>query len=366
MKDANGQLVIPLPPKTILTEWLDFSAEEKAIYGKLQSYSKEKAIELERQGKADYIHIFSLLLRMRQMCNHQSLINVSGADDENLKSILARDSFVQSQLQSECPICFESLIHSANSILPCKHLFCRACIQDIIDRYSNRFWLLPNLISFFSNETDHSCPICRESWNERDLLQILFKEDDIQGDTGAGKAISVASLSSKLEYLSASVKSLQITNPDDKIIIFSQWTKFLDLIEPTLPLGTFVRLDGTMTQKKREKSIKAFKQDSKIKVLIASLRSCGVGLNLTVANRIFLTDFWWNCATEFQAIDRVHRLGQEKEVHIVRLGIRNTIEEKIVQLQERKQTLTNHVIDVTQDLDSASAKKTLETLMSLF
>lgn len=134
MKDENGKLVIPLPPKTISTEWLDFSTQERAIYTKLQSYSKEKALELERQGRADYIHIFSLLLRMRQMCNHQNLINLSGSDD-SLKGILARDSFVQSQLQNDdCPICFESLKQSTNSILPCKHLFCRACIQDIVDR----------------------------------------------------------------------------------------------------------------------------------------------------------------------------------------------------------------------------------------
>ena len=224
-------------------------------------------------------------------------------------------------------------------------------------------------IVFLRNEAELFCPVCRADWKEEDLLQLLLKEDDVCGDAqdeNARTELTVTSLSTKLEYLSTSIKSLQKTNPDDKIIIFSQWTSFLDLIEPILPEGKFVRLDGKMSQAKREQSIKAFKQDPKVTVLIASLRSCGVGLNLTVANRIFLTDMWWNLATEFQAIDRVHRLGQEKAVHVVRLGIRDTIEEKIVQLQEKKQTLTNHVIDMAQEKDSASAKKTLETLMSLF
>lgn len=178
------------------------------------------------------------------------------------------------------------------------------------------------------------------------------------------KIIRQASMSTKLEKLVSSIKELQKSDPLDKIIVFSQWTSFLDLVEPVLPVS-HVRLDGKMSKAKREASIKAFKEDPQVKVLVASLRSCGVGLNLTVANRIFFTDLWWNISTENQAIDRCHRLGQTKPVYVYRLIIKDTIEERIIEMQDKKMTLTNHVIE-NADVNRGHGKATVEAMLDLF
>ena len=135
MKDDNGNLIISLPQKIVDIEWLDFAPHERTMYNKLQSYSLDKAKELEKQGRADYIHIFSLLLRLRQMCNHKMLIKDSNEPDDDLKDILANNSLVKSQLDNECPVCFESLGSANKTILPCKHIFCRECVNEIAERY---------------------------------------------------------------------------------------------------------------------------------------------------------------------------------------------------------------------------------------
>jgi DNA repair protein RAD5 len=216
----------------------------------------------------------------------------------------------------------------------------------------------------YRDKEEHFCPVCRANWKENELLQLMTmdfeKESDHNENENEKNASKMSGTSTKLAAL---LISIQKTDPDDKIIVFSQWTSFLDLIEPILPVS-FVRLDGSMSQSKRESAIKSFQENPKIKVLIASLRSCGVGLNLTVANRIFLMDLWWNVSTEQQAIDRVHRLGQTKPVHVVKFVIRDSVEEKILDLQEKKLTLTNHVIDMNQTNDNGKA--TVETLLSLF
>jgi SNF2 family DNA or RNA helicase len=126
-----------------------------------------------------------------------------------------------------------------------------------------------------------------------------------------------------------------------KSIVFSQWTSMLDLAEiPLRKAGIkFVRLDGSMPSYQREKSVAAFKEDPSICVFLISMKAGGLGLNLVTASHVYLLDPWWNPATEDQAIDRVHRLGQTKPVHVTRFIIKDSIEERIMELQERKKML---------------------------
>ena len=97
-----------------------------------------------------------------------------------------------------------------------------------------------------------------------------------------------------------------------------------------------VKLNGGMAASAREACLKAYKEDPSITVILISLKAGGVALNLTVASHIFLMDPWWNPAAEYQAIDRAHRLGQQKPIRAVRFVVRNTVEERILRLQDKK------------------------------
>lgn len=126
----------------------------------------------------------------------------------------------------------------------------------------------------------------------------------------------------------------------EKTIVFSHFTTMLDLLEALLTrdgLST-ARFDGT-TKNSRENSIDTFKNDPHCKVLLASFKAGGVGLNLTCARNVILVDPWWNSSVENQAIDRVHRIGQTGTVTAIRLLVRNTIEEEVIRVQNKKNVL---------------------------
>ncbi len=126
-----------------------------------------------------------------------------------------------------------------------------------------------------------------------------------------------------------------------KALVFSQWTSMLDLIEPHLEkLGIeFLRLDGATTN--RKDIVNGFQNAEGPPVLLASLKAGGTGLNLTAADHVFLVDPWWNPAAEDQAADRAHRIGQERPVMVYRLVARDTVEERILALQQSKRSLAD-------------------------
>lgn len=123
-----------------------------------------------------------------------------------------------------------------------------------------------------------------------------------------------------------------------KSVVFSQFTSFLDLIQPALTRDRiqYLRFDGSMSQKSRAAVLDEFRESKKGVVLLLSLRAGGVGLNLTAAKRVFMMDPWWSFAVEAQAIDRIHRMGQDEEVVVTRFIARESIEEKMLRIQERK------------------------------
>jgi DNA repair protein RAD16 len=109
--------------------------------------------------------------------------------------------------------------------------------------------------------------------------------------------------------------------------------------------------------------LRRFKEDPEVKVMLISLKAGGVALNLTVANHIFLMDPWWNPAAEMQAIDRAHRIGQAKPIFATRFIVKDSIEERILKLQEKKQL----VFEGTVGGDAASmARLTVDDMKFLF
>jgi len=147
-----------------------------------------------------------------------------------------------------------------------------------------------------------------------------------------------------------------------KALVFSQWTSLLDLIEPELRdagIG-FERLDGSTPD--RAGVTQRFQSESGPPVMLISLKAGGTGLNLTAADHVFLVDPWWNPAVEAQAADRAHRIGQERPVNVYRLVARSTVEEKILQLQEKKRALFEAALG---DAGAATAL-TRDDLLALF
>lgn len=117
----------------------------------------------------------------------------------------------------------------------------------------------------------------------------------------------------------------------------------LILLEEPLRAAGFgvARLDGSMSMKKRTEAIEEFgsNRPNAPTVLLASLKAAGAGINLTAASRVYLVEPWWNPAAEEQAMDRVHRIGQKEEVKVVRLIVKDSVEERILVIQERKKKL---------------------------
>ena len=146
-----------------------------------------------------------------------------------------------------------------------------------------------------------------------------------------------AETSSKLRLLLETLEP--IVADGHKALVFSQWTSFLDLIEPHLRRKKirFTRLDGS-TRNRRE-VVESFQGNGGPDILLISLKAGGTGLNLTAADHVVLLDPWWNPAVEDQAADRAHRIGQTKPVMIYRLVAENTVEERILALQKRKRAL---------------------------
>ncbi len=142
--------------------------------------------------------------------------------------------------------------------------------------------------------------------------------------------------SSKLRRLSAALDKVRAGG--HKALVFSQWTGLLDRLEPGLRRDgfDFVRLDGTTRD--RGKVVREF-QDGEATLMLVSLKAGGTGLNLTAADHVFLLDPWWNPAVEDQAADRAHRIGQDKPVMVYRLVAHDTVEERILVLQEKKRAI---------------------------
>jgi SNF2 family DNA or RNA helicase len=146
-----------------------------------------------------------------------------------------------------------------------------------------------------------------------------------------------AESSSKVELLLESLETVAAENA--RALVFSQWTSMLDLIQPRLNAAgiPYLRLDGSTRD--RAAVVREFQGRGGPPVLLISLKAGGTGLNLTAADHVFIVDPWWNPAVEDQAADRAHRIGQDKPVMVYRLVAEETVEERILALQQKKREI---------------------------
>jgi DNA repair protein RAD5 len=374
MKTPDGEALVPLPPKTINVERLVLSQDEQDVYDHIYMRAKSvfKANADNGQLLKNYTTIFAQILRLRQSCCHPVLTRKADivadeedaamasdianglADDMDLSSLIERFTAeddqdvnrfgahvlkqIQDEAESECPICSEEpMIEQA--VTGCWHSACKEC-----------------LLSYINHQRDKGeiprCFNCREPINARDVFEVVRHEHVAEEPThafttNAPPATQIPRISLRRIGINGSAKTqallghLRNNRKEDKSIktvVFSQFTSFLDLIEPALTRDDipFLRFDGSISQKQRATILSEFTSSPKPYVLLLSLRAGGVGLNLTCAQRVFMMDPWWSFAVEAQAIDRVHRMGQENEVKVVRFVIEGSIEEKMLRIQERK------------------------------
>jgi SNF2 family DNA or RNA helicase len=178
-----------------------------------------------------------------------------------------------------------------------------------------------------------------------------------------GSGLDGAFGSAKLNLLLESLEeSLDLGH---RALIFSQWTSLLDLAEARLNEKTirFSRLDGST--RNREQIVSAFQKEDGPPVMLLSLKAGGVGITLTAADHIYILDPWWNPAAEDQAADRAHRIGQENPVFIHRLVARDTVEDKILQMQKKKRALADGVISGSGGTADLSQEELLQFLRDL-
>jgi SNF2 family DNA or RNA helicase len=197
--------------------------------------------------------------------------------------------------------------------LGCSHSLCSDCIDEIIER------------CILQGRDQFECPICRKECHIESCKAVERTEK---------KIASLTQSSTKIDQIIRDVNEI-VGHDGNKIIVFSQFTTVLDILG--LKLGKFVRIDGSMDRKTRQEKLHRFK--SGCDILLTTLRVSGVGLNLVEANYVMIVEPWWNEAVENQAIDRVYRIGQTRDVTVYRYIIKDSVEEKMEAIQKRKQAL---------------------------
>ncbi|MBA0768500.1 hypothetical protein Gotri_017296 [Gossypium trilobum] len=365
-KDKEGRPILVLPPTDIQVIECEQSEAERDFYDALFKRSKVQFDQFVAQGRVlhNYASILELLLRLRQCCNHPFLV-MSRADSQQYSDLnkLARrfleahpglvtlnqnaptKAYIEEVVDgirrgenTECPICMESADDPV--LTPCAHRMCRECLLSS--------WRTPTL---------GSCPICRALLKKTDLITCPT-ENKFRVDIDKNWKES-SKVSKLLDCLERSCRS----GSGEKSIVFSQWTSFLDLLE--IPLKRkgigFLRFDGKLAQKQRERVLKEFNDTREKLVLLMSLKAGGVGLNLTAASNVFLMDPWWNPAVEEQAIMRIHRIGQKRTVTVRRFIVKETVEERMQQVQARKEKM---IAGALTDEEVRSAR--IEELKMLF
>ncbi|KAL1841186.1 hypothetical protein VTJ49DRAFT_7355 [Mycothermus thermophilus] len=343
---------LKLPQKTEYIHRITFWPDEKKKYEALLSEAKGALKEYQEKSnlgqKGRFQGVLERLLRLRQTCNHwtlcrdritdlMSLLNEQGIvplNDKN-RALLQQALQIVIESQEECPVCMETMTDAV--ITHCKHSFCKPCITKVID-------------------IQHKCPLCRAELAEDKLVEPApehLAEEDVQ-------ELDQETKSSKTEAL---LKILQATlkKQGSKVIIFSQWTSFLTVIQRQLDEAgyTYTRIDGSMSTAQHDAAIRALDTDPETRIMLASLSVCSVGLNLVSADTVVLADSWWAPAIEDQAVDRVHRLGQTRPTTVWRLVMEGTVEERVLDIQGEKRELVSKAFQ-----EKAKQKKTKETRMA--
>ncbi|MCB0659296.1 MAG: ATP-dependent helicase, partial [Saprospiraceae bacterium] len=196
------------------------------------------------------------------------------------------------------------------------------------------------------------------------ILEGLLRLRQICDDTRLLKNSEIKPMVGvKIEEL---LREILENSGDHKMLVFSQFTEMLELIRQELDKKqiNFHYLDGGTSAAKRKDLIQSFQENFDVKVFLISLKAGGVGINLTAADYVYIVDPWWNPAAELQAIDRVHRIGQKNTIFAYKMICKDTVEEKILKLQEKKLDIASELISDDGSFFKKLTKEDIEFLFS--
>lgn len=311
-----------LPPKDVIVRREMFNEVEKDLASSLMSNTTRQFENYVARGVMlnNYANIFGLLMQMRQIADHPDLF------------LRRHDPAGQNALV--CTICDDIAEEAIRS--QCKHVYCRRCVKNFIRQFD-------------SQGLEADCARCHVP------LAIDLEQPEVEQEQALVKRSSIINRinmenwtsSTKIEMLMYELYRLRSRKQTNKSIVFSQFTSMLQLIEWRLHRAGFktVMLDGTMTPAQRAASIEHFMTNVGVEVFLVSLKAGGVALNLTEASRVFIVDPWWNPAAEWQSADRCHRIGQQRPCVITRLCVEDSVESRMVLLQEKKANMIHGTIN---------------------
>lgn len=404
---------INLPPRVDEVVRLDFTPQERKIYDLFEKNAQDKVNVLSAGkekmiGGRTYIHILQSILRLRLISAHgrdllsdedlqvvqgmtqDSAIDLDSDEDEEKPALAEKRAYEAFELMQEtngdvCISCQRKIGSNDGADLAaereddvvgymtaCFHVICTNCIsnwrEEVGNHGSGTCPFCQTHIRFACNEIRKSkAEVEHEGHNQlRKPEGKIRTKDGFAGYSGPHtktRALVADLLKSKAE------SEAQPDEPPFKSVVFSAWTSHLDLIQIALDnVGIrYTRLDGKMTRPARSNAMDAFRDDDSVHVILVSIMAGGLGLNLTAGNHVYVMEPQYNPAAEAQAVDRIHRLGQKRPVRTVRYIMRNSIEEKMLDLQDKKKKLASLSMDRNRVMDkSEAAKQKLMDLRSLF
>lgn len=399
MKQADGTPLVSLPEKEVVIEDVELSKRERFLYELYKSRAYNSFKEGLNSGELlrNYTQILTHILRLRQICCHSELVSTSSEMEETwgeelteFNKTFEKEKFLLETYMkqvmfglynkvdipgSECSICTQAPIAIGDlTITECGHQYCYHCLMEHIQFQTN------------TNNTDPLCPDCRHPISQYRLFKVrgvatskkevrFHTKEDIDDPQNLYPFQiyhhNPDESSAKIQALLRHLRELKENNPGQQAVVFSQFSTYLDIIENELRLcglDDFIvyKFDGRLNLVEREKVLKLFttgeKVGNKLVILLLSLKAGGVGLNLTCANRAFMMDPWWSPSVEDQAIDRVHRIGQNLNVKVVRFIVANSIENKMLRIQERKRMM-GEAVEVEEE---ERRKQRIEEIKLLF
>lgn len=374
-KDSQGRPIVHLPKKTVEIVCLTPSLEEQDFYSALHARSKVQFDAFVRQGKVmkNFACVLELLLRLRQACDHPYLVFAAapskdsvlmkdkdklfkqfldaGSSSQYVENVLNAAESGALQKSAECPICLDAI---DDPVAPkeCGHPACRACLLEALQR-------------------SRKCPVCRVTITSNSITTLPRATRfsvDLQKRWRS---------SAKIDALLHDVKDIHSKRMQNggqaigKTVVFSQFTSMLDLVGIALDREKLksLRIDGSVPQAQRAQILERFEKEDELSsgtanILLVSLRAGGVGLNLVAAAHALLLDIHWNPQVDAQAQDRVHRHGQTRDVIIKRYIVKDSVEERLLEVQDRKQDIADGALGVATDEDKKQAR--LSELKLLF
>ncbi|KAM3159776.1 ULS1-like protein [Lachancea thermotolerans] len=385
----DGKPILELPDKIIKPMEETLQGLELTFYTELEAKNQKKAEKLmKNRSKGSYSNILTLLLRLRQACCHPELVILGEHKSESSKVAngknfqndwlrlfeLARnmpaagkETVAEGLENMICPYCMEQMeLESSVVITPCGHMLCEGCSQQYFEdargqqnarKVVNSGYLVP-------------CLVCERYVNDSEIITYKLYDQAVNQNLTAeglkrefrsemeaqkdrlknGYKINFETLepSQKIKQCLDIVRGVFANSRDEKIIIFSQFTTFFDLLQHFIrkELGVqYLRYDGSMDAQSRAATIEEFYRNNERRLLLISMKAGNAGLTLTCANHVILVDPFWNPFVEEQAMDRCYRISQTREVQVHRLLIKDSVEDRILELQKKKRELVESAMD---------------------